>query len=189
MFLSCHVRISKWIYTLYSTDCQGAPCSKQVQSLKFKWLQLELNPQSLSSETNTQPFGQTGQMIELCCEHLSVQRIGLYLPVMSRTHSQWVYTLYLPECQGTPWSKQVRYLKFKWLQLDSNPQPLCSERNTHPLGQTVQMNELCCEYLSVPCIWLYVLVLSCNNFTVNPHPRFAWISKNSLLETGAISEI
>ena len=28
------------------------------------------------------------------------------------------------ECQGTPFSKQAQYLKFKWLQRDSNPQPL-----------------------------------------------------------------
>ena len=36
-------------------------------------------------------------------------------------------TLYsLPECQGTPCLKQVPYLKFKWQQRDSNPQPLSS---------------------------------------------------------------
>ena len=36
-------------------------------------------------------------------------------------------TIYnLPECQGTPCSKQARYLKFKWQQRDSNPQPLSS---------------------------------------------------------------
>ena len=34
-------------------------------------------------------------------------------------------TLYnLTECQGTPCSKQVSYLKFKWQQRDSKPQPL-----------------------------------------------------------------
>ena len=33
-----------------------------------KWLQLHLNPQPLSSETNIQPFSQTGQMTELRCE-------------------------------------------------------------------------------------------------------------------------
>ena len=27
-----------------------------------------------------------------------------------------IHNLYLPECQGTPSSKQARYLKFKWLQ-------------------------------------------------------------------------
>ena len=36
-------------------------------------------------------------------------------------------TLYsLPECQGTPYSKQAAYLKIKWQQQDSNPQPLSS---------------------------------------------------------------
>ena len=30
----------------------------------------------------------------------------------------------LSECQGTPCSTQVPYLKFKWQQRDSNPQPL-----------------------------------------------------------------
>ena len=39
---------------------------------------------------------------------------------------EWMHTLYLPECRGTPCSKQARYLKFKWLQRDSNPQPLSS---------------------------------------------------------------
>ena len=38
--------------------------------------------------------------------------------------SEWIHTLYLPECQGTPCSKQAWYLKFKWLQRGSNPQPL-----------------------------------------------------------------
>ena len=30
------------------------------------------------------------------------------------------------------------------------------------------MIELCCEYLSVPCNWLYVLVMSRTCFKVNP---------------------
>ena len=36
------------------------------------YIKLDSNPEPLSSETNTQPFGQTGQMIELCSEYLSV---------------------------------------------------------------------------------------------------------------------
>ena len=39
MFLSCHVWVSEWIYTPYLPECQGIPCSKQAQYLKFKWLQ------------------------------------------------------------------------------------------------------------------------------------------------------
>ena len=40
--------------------------------------------------------------------------------------SEQIYTLYLPECRGTPCSDQARYLKFKWLQRDTNLQPLSS---------------------------------------------------------------
>ena len=40
--------------------------------------------------------------------------------------SESIHTLYFPKCQGTPCSKQAKYLKFKWLQRDSNPHPLSS---------------------------------------------------------------
>ena len=35
--------------------------------------------------------------------------------------SEWIHTLYLPERQGMPCSKQALYMRFKWLQRDSNP--------------------------------------------------------------------
>ena len=50
------------------------------------------------------------------------------------------------------------------------------------------MIELCCENLSVRCIWLCILVMSRTSFTVNPHSIVVWTSRNSLLETGAKSE-
>ena len=40
--------------------------------------------------------------------------------------SAWIHALYLSEFQGTCYSKQAQYLKFKWLQRESNPQPLNS---------------------------------------------------------------
>ena len=43
MFSSCHVRVSEWTRTLYVPVCQGTPCSKQAQNLKFKWQQLDWN--------------------------------------------------------------------------------------------------------------------------------------------------
>ena len=49
MFLSCHTRVSWWIHALYLTECQGTPCSKQVENLKVKSLQLDSNPQPVSS--------------------------------------------------------------------------------------------------------------------------------------------
>ena len=102
--------------------------------------------------------------------------------------SAWIHTLQLPECQETPCLKQAPDLKIKWLQRDSNPQPLTLSTNTQPFGQTSQMMELCCEYLSVRCIWLNVFIMSRRSFRVNPHSTVAWMSRNSLLEAGAISE-
>ena len=49
MLLSCYVRISEWIHTLYMPECQGTLCSKQFQYFKFKWLQGDSNPQPVSS--------------------------------------------------------------------------------------------------------------------------------------------
>ena len=48
MLLSCHVHVSEWIYTLLLPECQGTPCTKQAWYLKFKWQQLDLNPQLFS---------------------------------------------------------------------------------------------------------------------------------------------
>ena len=48
---------------------------------------------------------------------------------------------------------------------------------------------LCCEYLSVRFIWLYVVIMSRTRFRVHPHPIVARMSRNSFLETGAKSEV
>ena len=37
--------------------------------------------------------------------------------------------------------------------------------------------------------WLYVLIMSRRRFRVNPHSIVAWMSRNSLLETGPKSEV
>ena len=44
MFLSCHVRVSEWIYTLYFPECQGTPCSKQARYLKFRITDIQRQP-------------------------------------------------------------------------------------------------------------------------------------------------
>ena len=98
--------------------CRIMHCLGSQTLPEYKWLQLNLNPEILSSWTNTQPFGQTGQVIELCSEYLSARCIWLYVLVMSRkrfrvnTHSivAWMSRNSLP--------KQARNLTFKWLQLD-----------------------------------------------------------------------
>ena len=77
----------------------------------------------------------------------------------------------------------------KWQQRDLNPQPLSSKTNTQSFSQTGQMIELCFEYLSVRCIWLYVIIMSRARFRVNLHSIVAWVSRNSLFEAGPISDV
>ena len=90
------------------------------------WLQLDSNPPPINLQTKTQPFSQTGQVF--CCV-VGTCLYGAFECMFLSYHvgvSEWIQTLLLPASQGTPCSKQVRYLKFKWLQLDTNPQPLNS---------------------------------------------------------------
>ena len=103
--------------------------------------------------------------------------------------SGWIYTQYLPECQVSPCPKQARYMKFKWLQRESNPQPLSWERKPQSFAQTDQTIGLNCEYLAVLCIWLYVNIISSMHFRVNPHSLFAWMSRNILLASRTISKV
>ena len=42
-----------------------------------------------------------------------------------------------------------------------------SKMNTQLFGQAGQMIELCCEYLSIQCIWLHIISMSCTRFRVN----------------------
>ena len=49
MSLPCHVGVQIESTLCSLPECQGMPCSRQVQNLKFKWLQLDSNPQPLSS--------------------------------------------------------------------------------------------------------------------------------------------
>ena len=86
-------------------------------------------------------------------------------------------------------SKKVPYLNFMWLQQDSNPQPLSFYMNTQRFSQTGQMIKLCCEYLSLRCIWLYVIITSHTSFRVNQPSIVAWKSRKSLLKTCMISEV
>ena len=64
-------------------------CAKSQSYVTATGIVLE----SLSSQTNSQPFGQTNQMIELCSDYLSVRCIWLYVLVMSRTRFQSESTL------------------------------------------------------------------------------------------------
>ena len=78
----------------------------------------------------------------------------------------WRYFLGVNE---TSFFKMIITNNFKWQQRDSNPQPLNSKTNTQPFSQTGEMIGLCCQYLSVRCIWLYIIIMSRRSFRVNLH--------------------
>ena len=120
-------------------------------------------------------------MIELCVWALicPVHLTVCYYHVTYDFESD--YTVYsLAECQGTPCSKEARYLNLKWEQGEPNPQLLSMLRNTKPFSETGQMIELCYEYLPVRCIWLYILILWGTNLRVNPH-SIVWMNVKELL--------
>ena len=89
------------------SDCNG---SRTHNHLVFKWTLKHLAKMTiwLSWVVNTYLYGALKFMF-LSCD------VGI---------SEWIHTLYLPECQGNLCSTQTRYLKLKWLQRDWNPQPL-----------------------------------------------------------------
>ena len=62
----------------------------------------------------------------------------------------------LPECQGTPCSKQVSYLMFNWQQWDSNLQPLSSQTFNHLAKLGEWLNCIVSTYLygAYDCILL-----------------------------------
>ena len=91
----------------------------------------------------------------------------------------------MPECQGTPCWKQVRYLQNNSKRIQTHNYLV----GKWILNHLVKLIELFCEYLSVWCIWLYVIIMSRTRFRVNLHSTVAWMSRQSLIETGAISGI
>ena len=66
----------------------------------------------------------------------------------------------------------------------------CKETHTHKhLVRKQTLNYLAkLAKWSVRYIWLYFLIMSCKHFWANLDALVAWISRNSLLETGALSE-
>ena len=126
LFLSRHVRISEWIHILQLPEFQGTGCLKQARNLKFKWLQLDSNPELLILETNNEPFMHTGQMTELCSEFISVRSVWLYVLVLSRMCFRVNRHSIVARMSRNPCLKQAWSLRFNWLQLHSKPGPFSS---------------------------------------------------------------
>ena len=94
-------------------------------------------------------------------------------------------TLQFPECEGNPCWRQAQYLKFKWLQLDSNHLARKGTLN-HFAKLAKWLKVFLSSYL---WIWLYVLVMPNTRFRVHQRSIVAWISTNSFLQAGVKSVV
>ena len=78
LYILIITRILEWICTMYCSEFQGTPCSKQLQCPKFKWLQRMRThnhwaPKGTVNHSSILAF----ETIELCCDNLSLWRIWL----------------------------------------------------------------------------------------------------------------
>ena len=89
LFFHAHYVQKLWTASRNYPAFLCSPHRNKTRKWKFKHdkrqKQRESNPQPLSLLLNTQPFNQTWQKIELCCEYLSARRIWLDAIIMSRT--------------------------------------------------------------------------------------------------------
>ena len=119
----------------------------------------------------------------------------LRLRVLTMSHRRFIFTLWLPECQETLCSKQTPYLKFEWLQRGTNSQSVSSQTNT----QSFSYSGLVFLLKKNDCAVLWVLICMVHLTLSFYHVTYAfksestlcssWISRNTLLETGPISEV
>ena len=66
----------------------------------------------------------------------------------------------LPECQGTPCSKQAPYLKFKWQQRDSIQNHLVCERTLNHLSKLAYLAKWLSVRLRTKWLWVRISLLS-----------------------------
>ena len=85
------------------------------------WHQRDLNPQPVRKRT----LNHLAKFAKWMSCVVSTDLYGAFDCMLLSGHVRvldWIYTLELPEYQGTLCSKQEHNLKFKWQQQDSNPQ-------------------------------------------------------------------
>ena len=88
------------------------------------WLPRDSNPHHLVFKGTLNHLAQLAKWWSCVVSTYLYSEFGSMF-LSSHVHiSEWIHTLSLTKRQGTPFLKQARYLKFKWLQRDSNLQPL-----------------------------------------------------------------
>ena len=124
IFLSCHVRVWEWL-PLYS--CLNV---KELLARKRRhiWRLSDCNGirthNHLVRKRTSNHLAKLSKWLNwVVSTYMQYAFDCMFLSCHVRVW-EWIHTLQLPECQGTPCSKQAPYLKIKWLQRDSNPQSL-----------------------------------------------------------------
>ena len=112
MLLSCHVRVSAWIHNICSLDFKEhlSRNRRNIWSLSDCnriWSHNHL----VCKRTLTRLAKLTNWLSWVVSTYLYAAVDCMFLSCHVRV-SQYIYTLFLPECQGTPSSKKGQYLKF-----------------------------------------------------------------------------
>ena len=124
IFLSCPVRISEWIQTLYLPECQELLARSRREIWRWSDCNWTQTQNHLVLKRTLNHLAKLAKWLNcVLSTYLHSAFDCMFLSCHVRV-SWWIHTLYLTECQGTPSSKQVRNAKVKWLQRDSNPEPL-----------------------------------------------------------------
>ena len=112
MFLSCHACVSKWIHTL---------CLKVGELLARNRCETWSSSDCNWTRTHNHLFrkrtlNHLAKLAKWLSGVVSTSLYGafdcIFLSCRARV-PEWIYTLYLPECQGTPCLKQARNLKLR----------------------------------------------------------------------------
>ena len=84
----------------------------------------------------------------------------------------------MSECHGTPWPKQTQNLKFKWLKLDSNPEPLSWYTETQPVwpNRWVFVYQLSGSRLECSCSHIYFYFFMFSNQVITESVFLHWFT-------------
>ena len=119
-------------------------CPKRAKRTKYLWDRKLRNESLWTGPRKIKKLWKDCKWANLYCIYLFIMDFVLTVCYYHVTYEfQSESTLYsLPECEGTPCSKQASFLKFKWQQSDSNQQPLIALTK---LILQRNLNETCCH--------------------------------------------
>ena len=107
-------------------------------------------------------------MIKLSCEKLFVRNTWLYITMVSLTSSRVnLHPIFCLNVNKVPARSRCHIWSLGDSDMIRTLNHLVRLTSTQPFSQTGQMIKLFCEYVSVRCIWLKVIIMSRMSFRVN----------------------